>query len=551
MIEDIVNVNISAATATPTRAGFGTPLLTACLVPTLFTQRVRSYTTPQAMLSDGFYTTDPAYKAAVALCSQDPRPPRFKVGRRALPPTQVVELTPDAPTAGKVYLLQVNGSTVSVTATGGDTLASICTALANALNAASGDDADAILSGGASSGSVQTITTFNGVVGAGLMNPPRALQLVLSSHADWDATTAVVTGTDGAGNAVSENFAIPNNGNTTVVGTTRFRSITQVVIPAQSGVGGTFTLGVRPHFTASGASGTKVVVTATLAGTLQSYASVSDTLRVFDATSDPGMATDLAAIALEDSDWYGLALDSNSKAEILASAAWVESNRKLFVAQSADSGCIDSVSTTDVMYALKAASYFRSVCFYHPSIQVQTGLIAVAMLGNRLPVDPGTDTWKFKTLKGITSYTLTDTQRTTVIGTSDGSSVGKNGNVYTVIAGLAITQNGKTSGGEWADVVRGNDWLRARIAERVFTKLVRSEKIAFTDPEIETLGNEVRAALEDAVAVKHLATFALTLPKSADVSAVDRGNRYLPGIAFTGRLAGAIHAVVVNGQVTA
>lgn len=75
------------------------------------------------------------------------------------------------------------------------------------------------------------------------MNSPRIVTLALSSHADWDATVATVTGLDAAGDIFRENLLIPNGGNTTVTGVRHFASVTSRYIPAQSGTGGTATLG--------------------------------------------------------------------------------------------------------------------------------------------------------------------------------------------------------------------------------------------------------------------------------------------------------------------
>ena len=115
------------------------------------------------------------------------------------------------------------------------------------LSPAAAADVDAIIAtGGASATSAATYdgTELNGVVGQGTMRPARLVTLVLSSHADWDATTAVLTGVNEYGDTVAENLAIPNGGNATVTSTTKFRSITSLLIPIQSGTGGTFTLGI-------------------------------------------------------------------------------------------------------------------------------------------------------------------------------------------------------------------------------------------------------------------------------------------------------------------
>lgn len=107
-----------------------------------------------------------------------------------------------------------------------------------------------IASGGASSGSQQTIAAadMNGALANTELFPPRNVTLTLSSHANWDATTAVVTGTDENGATVTENLTIPDGGGQTVTGSQIFRTITSLLIPAQAGTAGTFTFGVGSVF---------------------------------------------------------------------------------------------------------------------------------------------------------------------------------------------------------------------------------------------------------------------------------------------------------------
>lgn len=106
-------------------------------------------------------------------------------------------------------------------------------------------DAFATASAVISSASPQTIasTSFDGATGATAMRQARNVTLTLSSSADWDATTAIVYGLDENGAPDSESLAIPNGGNATVSGLKLFSSVTSLYIPAQSGTGGTATLG--------------------------------------------------------------------------------------------------------------------------------------------------------------------------------------------------------------------------------------------------------------------------------------------------------------------
>lgn len=102
-----------------------------------------------------------------------------------------------------------------------------------------------LATGGASSASPQTLvtTSLNGAIGQGIILPARNITLVLSSSTDWDATTAVITGENEDGEIITESLSIPNNGNATVTGTIPFAKVTSVYIPAQTGTGGTFTVG--------------------------------------------------------------------------------------------------------------------------------------------------------------------------------------------------------------------------------------------------------------------------------------------------------------------
>lgn len=107
-------------------------------------------------------------------------------------------------------------------------------------------DVDAIITAITSSTSIQTFSgaTLNGVVGATEMQPARTITLVLSNHADWDATNATLVGVNHLGQTVTETLAIPNGGNATVTSTTRFKTVTSLAIPVQAGTGGTATVGI-------------------------------------------------------------------------------------------------------------------------------------------------------------------------------------------------------------------------------------------------------------------------------------------------------------------
>lgn len=116
-----------------------------------------------------------------------------------------------------------------------------------AASPAIGVDADAIAATIASAGTAQTLSgaSLDGAVGDAVMVPSRKVSLTLSNHADWDATTAIVTGMDANGELITESLSIPDTGNATVSGTKAFARVLSLYIPAQSGAGGTATLGIQ------------------------------------------------------------------------------------------------------------------------------------------------------------------------------------------------------------------------------------------------------------------------------------------------------------------
>lgn len=548
--DDIASITVTRANVTPTRVGFGTPLIAA--YHALNNDRVRTYSSLAGMSSDGFRSHDPAYKAAAAMFSQTPRPRTVKVGRRASAPTQIVRLTPVTPSASEVYALEVDGLAVSVTADASPTIAEVCTLLQAALAALA--DVDAIVVAGTSSLSLQTLSgaTLDGATGYRTMSVARHITLVLSSHADWDATTATLTGKDIDGNTISESLTIPNGGAVTLTSTKRYRSVTSLVIPAQSGTGGTFTAGVSAPVTATDDT-THVTCTSPVAGEQHSFELVSTSLAstgVFnlsleDRTTDPGIAADLAAMLAADTGWYAIVIaDSAGKAEATAAAAYVETVRRIALYQTADALAHSSSSVDDVAYNLKATGYVRSSVWFYPHIGLTTGQLAAAVLGRCLPLNPGKVTFAHKELAGVTVVSPTETQRANLEA--------KNCNHYTEIGDGGDTFPGVSCEGEYVDVARDLDKSFARMQTAALSVVRASDKVPFTDNGIDTIGGAIRGALkeDEADGIFAPGSTVVVTPAASAVSSGDKAARNLTGVTFSARLAGAIHITEVTGTVS-
>lgn len=300
--------------------------------------------------------------------------------------------------------------------------------------------------------------------------------------------------------------------------------------------------------TAGSPSATYLTVTAKTAGAwfaAESYA--PDYVSIKQSHADPGIATDLAAIAAEDSTWYGLCGLSNSTAMILAIAAWAESNEKLFVAQDIDGRtATDSLSVAvalaaagDAATRAKTAAYARTAVIYHPA---SDAFADAAWLGKCLPYEPGSETWAYKTLAGVAAVSLTSTHRTNILA--------KYATVYETVAGVSVTQFGTVAANEYLDVVRFRDWLKARIAERIYGRLAGLKKLPFTDAGIAVVQAEILGQLDEGVQVGGLSPDpapVCLVPLASAVSTANKQARRLTGVTFTATLAGAIHTLVIEG----
>ena len=108
-------------------------------------------------------------------------------------------------------------------------------------------DVDAIATTTATAASPQTLDDsgeLDGTIGLGLISPPSKISLIMDSDTDWDATTATIVYRDENGVQQTESLAIPDGGNATVKTVGYASYVESLVIPAQTGTGGSFTVGI-------------------------------------------------------------------------------------------------------------------------------------------------------------------------------------------------------------------------------------------------------------------------------------------------------------------
>ena len=278
----------------------------------------------------------------------------------------------------------------------------------------------------------------------------------------------------------------------------------------------------------------------------------SSNLNVIAGTVTETIPQTMAAVRASDDEFYGIILASRDVADILAMAAYVETQEKLFVTATAEAGAIDADVTTDVGYKLQEKNYYRTAAFYHAL--AATEYADAAVMARCFAIEPGGETWANKKLAAVTADGLTETQYNAAIK--------KNLNTFEKFRNVSITQNGKVAAGEWIDVIRFRDWLVEEIRTNVFYLLINNDKIPYTDAGIAMVESVVRKALEDGQDAGGIAPteydddgdtnagYEIEVPTAADITENQKASRILEGIKFTARLTGAIHVVNIKGGFT-
>jgi hypothetical protein len=265
---------------------------------------------------------------------------------------------------------------------------------------------------------------------------------------------------------------------------------------------------------------------------------IDSQLSVEDVSADAGIATDLAAALAVDADFYGVLIDANCKAEIVAAAAWAGTNHKPFLGLTIDSEVDDNGVTDDVVTTVMATNNPYARVFYrrHQSSYVNAGL-----MGRQFAQDPGSSNWSNQTIIGapVDGFSATELG---VIKT-------KGGITYEAYLGIAMTREPK--GHRYLDITRGADKLESDIQAALITFIANNEAVRYTDPWIGMLGGVVAAQLAASQGVGFVQPgWVLTTPKAADALTADRTNRVLRGIEFSGQLGGAINEIPLKGTLS-
>lgn len=180
--------------------------------------------------------------------------------------------------------------------------------------------------------------------------------------------------------------------------------------------------------------------------------------------SDETVATALPFVIAENYNWYFLSTEARSDADIVAAAEFAKANYKFHVYNSTD---VDAYapenSSASIFDTLKALGYNSlGTSDANADVQFTEGSVVGAMASN----DPSYgDSLHLKTMPGLTPFAGSDTQRS--------NAWSRNANIYRAMYGGQSYIEGRTSSGQYADVIRFSHWVKFRMEESIYGYMKR------------------------------------------------------------------------------
>jgi len=260
--------------------------------------------------------------------------------------------------------------------------------------------------------------------------------------------------------------------------------------------------------------------------------------------------TDIRAI---NDEWFFLVTTATVKADILALAAAVNAigNGRQYHYRTDEAATLTSGSTTDITTEVTALNVQTTLHVYHSDDEMYSelaGLAKVAINTESGNTGPGSRTYFYQSLAGITADSFTSTERSLLDD--------KHVNYTSTLAQQTRVFGGKMSNGQWFDIVYGAAWLEARISENVTELLTRTtdrgSKVPYTDEGLQMIESAIAEVMEVAVKIGLILNdYVINVPKRSETSFVERTNRVVEGITFEANLQGAVRTATIRGILTA
>lgn len=193
----------------------------------------------------------------------------------------------------------------------------------------------------------------------------------------------------------------------------------------------------------------------------------------------------------------------------------------------------------DIGQRLLSKSMFRTAILW--SETADSEYPEASWVGSQIVETPGSNTWEYKRLVGVTQSNLTSSQITILED--------RGYNYYINVKDVPITRRGKVLDKDWIDTVILADWLVARLQEQIFYRLVNTRKVPYTDAGFTIIENEIRSVFAQAIENGGIDTYTLNVPRVLSIPENVRAQRILQTITFDARIQGAVSVVRIQGTI--
>lgn len=187
----------------------------------------------------------------------------------------------------------------------------------------------------------------------------------------------------------------------------------------------------------------------------------------------------------------------------------------------------------------------RIVGFVHSNT-----LAAAALVGEASGLNPGGFTYKNLILTGIEPMVFSEAELKAIHEA--------NGLTFVTKAGDNVTSEGKAMSGEYIDIIDCKDWVISQIVYRTQKLLNTMPKVPYDNSGIAMLENVCLTVLKEAANMGMIVydtetgnyLYSTDYALREDQSSADKVERRYIGGKFSFELAGAIHTIVVNGEIS-
>ena len=250
------------------------------------------------------------------------------------------------------------------------------------------------------------------------------------------------------------------------------------------------------------------------------------------AVEEKGMIPLLTKAANQEESFFYLVTTTNTNADIMAISEWIDTQEKMYFV------------TSQSILSAKLIRSEQTVVMYHND---ENAYAAEGLVSYLATAKAGGVTAKFKEIKGVESASITK-ENLDILHKN-------NGFTYLNNKGVLQTTEGKTTSGEYIDVVIGSFWIQFQMEAAMAKLAAENGKIGYDNAGIALIVSTCKSVLNKAANEQDIIlrdkdgkpVFAVDYVSREDSDKNEVANRRYNGVSWHATLAGAIHGGEISG----